>query len=197
LWTIKDRGGLAIVQEPDEAAYPSMPRNALQYVAVDYRVRIAVMGKLLPQLVDAAVEDKEGVMSDKLQIETQIARAENPLAAGVMTLGPLSPYTCPECKGVLLQLQDGNLLRFRCHTGHAYSVDSLLAAIGESIEQALWQTVRTLEEQMLLLRHLGKHAHDRGDEVLAHRLDVKAQNTQDQVQIVRQLAIRKINGEVL
>jgi two-component system chemotaxis response regulator CheB len=197
LWTIKDRGGLAIVQEPDEAAYPSMPRSALQYVAVDYRVRMAEMGKLLPQLVGAAVEDKEGMVSDKLQIETQIAREENPLAAGVMSLGPPSPYTCPECKGVLLQLQDGHLLRFRCHTGHAYSVESLLAGIGESIEQALWQTVRTLEEQMLLLRHLGKHARSQRDEALAHRLEIKAQNTEDQVQIVRQLAIRKINGEVL
>lgn len=197
LWAIKDRGGLAIVQEPSTAAYPSMPLSALQYVTVDYRVTIAEMGKLLPRLVDVAVEEREGsTMSDKLQVETRIAREENPLQAGVMSLGPLSPYTCPECSGVLVQLQDGNLVRFRCHTGHAYSVDTLLAGITESIEKTLWNTVRSLEEHMLLLRHLGEHARTQQDQTLAHRLDVKAQSAEDQVQIVRQLAMRQLNGDV-
>jgi len=196
LWAIKDRGGLAIVQEPSEAAYPSMPLNALQYVEVDYRLKIAEMARLLPQLVSAVVEVKEALpVSDKMEIETRIACEDNPLDAGVMTLGPLSPYTCPECSGVLMQLQDGNLLRFRCHTGHAYSVESLLAGINESIDKTLWNTVRSLEEHMLLLRHLGEHARAHQDETLARRLDVKAQNAQDQVQIVRQLVVRPVNGD--
>ena len=200
LWAIKDRGGLAIVQEPGEAAYPSMPLSALQYVAVDHRVTIAEMAKLLPQLVSAVVAEKEAVavpdnLQDKLQIETRIAREDNPLDAGVMTLGPLSPYTCPECNGVLVQLQEGNLLRFRCHTGHAYSLESLLAGIHESIDKTLWNTVRTLEEHMMLLRHLREHARAQQDAALAHRLDVKAQNAEDQVQIVRQLVIRQVNGD--
>lgn len=197
LWAIKDRGGLAIVQEPAEATYPSMPLSALQYVAVDYRVTIAEMATLLPQLVSTTVEEKkEAVMSDKMEIETQIAGEANPLAAGVMQLGPLSPYTCPECSGVLMQLQEGNLLRFRCHTGHAYSLETLLAGIHESIDKTLWGTVRALEEHMLLLRHLGEHAHTQQNEALAHRLSLKAQNAEDQVQIVRQLVTRQTNGEL-
>ena len=178
LWAIKDRGGLAIVQEPSEAAYPSMPLSALQHVAVDHRVTIAEMARLLPQLVTAVVAEKEDVgvpdkLQDKLEIETRIAREDNPLESGVMTLGPLSPYTCPECNGVLVQLQEGNLLRFRCHTGHAYSLESLLAGIHESIDKTLWNTVRTLEEHMLLLRHLGEHAREQQDAALAHRLDAQ------------------------
>jgi two-component system chemotaxis response regulator CheB len=197
LWAIKDRGGMAIVQEPGEAAYPSMPLSALQYVEVDHRVTIAEMGALLPQLVSAVVEEKEPVaVPDKMEIETRIAREDNPLEAGVMTLGPLSPYTCPECSGVLMQLQEGNLLRFRCHTGHAYSLESLLAGIHESIDKTLWNTIRALEEHMLLLRHLREHARAQQDAALAHRLDVKAQNAEDQVQIVRQLVIRQVNGDL-
>ena len=197
LWAIKDRCGLAIVQEPGEAAYPSMPLSALQYVEVDHRVTIAEMARLLPQLVSAVVAEKEAMaVPDKMEIETRIAREDNPLEAGVMTLGPLSPYTCPECNGVLVQLQEGNLLRFRCHTGHAYSLESLLAGIHESIDKTLWNTVRTLEEHMLLLRHLREHARAQQDEALAHRLDVKAQNAEDQVQIVRQLVIRQVNGDL-
>lgn len=225
LWAIKERGGLAVVQEPNEALNPSMPLNALKYVHVDYRLPVAEIAQVLTRLVgepvpegaapvpdasqpdaqapdapqpkdaqpkDAQPQDTE---SDALQIETKIALEDNPLAAGVMTLGPLSPYTCPECSGVLMQLKEGGILRFRCHTGHAYSVESLLASIGESIEKTLWNTVRVLEENMLLLRHLGRHAADQRDNALARRLALKAQIAEDQVQIVRQLALRTRDTE--
>lgn len=206
LWAIKDRGGLAIVQEPGEAINPSMPLNALRYVRVDHRLPVAGIAQALTRLVDEGVTERGAApvpdasqpdfsqpdtkQPDALQIETTIALEGNPLEAGVMQLGPLSPYTCPECSGVLMQLQEGGILRFRCHTGHAYSVESLLAGIGESIEKTLWNTVRVLEENMLLLRHLGSHAADQQDEGLARRLGFKAQAAEDQVQIVRQLALR-------
>lgn len=51
LWEIKRRGGLALVQAPQEAAYPAMPQSALQQVAVDYCVPIAQMAPLLQRLV--------------------------------------------------------------------------------------------------------------------------------------------------
>jgi two-component system chemotaxis response regulator CheB len=206
LWAIKDRGGVAIVQEPTEALYASMPLSALKFVRVDYRLPVVEIARLLDRLTREAVADKGAVaMSeamqpgaippdaarpDALQIETEIALEANPLAAGVMTLGPPSPYTCPECNGVLMQLQEDGILRFRCHTGHAYSVGTLLAGISDSIEKTLWNAVRTLEENMLLLRHLGHHAEGQHDETLARRLALKAQIAEDQVQIMRQLAQR-------
>lgn len=196
LWAIKDRGGLAVVQDPTEAAYPSMPLHALKYVQVDYRLGAAEIGKLLPRLVGEPLRasvgaEGEAPVSDKLEIEAKIAMGDQPIQAGVMQLGPLTPYTCPECSGVLMQLQDGNLLRFRCHTGHAYSMGSLLAAINESIEQTLWGTVRVLEEHMLLLQHLSRHAGESEDQDLTRRLSFKAQTAEDKVQIVRQLALRQ------
>jgi two-component system, chemotaxis family, protein-glutamate methylesterase/glutaminase len=128
-----------------------------------------------------------------------------------MQLGPLTPFTCPECSGVLVQLQEGNLLRFRCHTGHAFTMDSLLEAINESIENTLWSTVRALEEHMLLLRHFARHAQenteehaqdhaventgDHTDQELARRLSFKAQTAEDKAQIVRQLALRQSSEE--
>jgi two-component system chemotaxis response regulator CheB len=58
---------------------------------------------------------------------------------------------------VLLQIKEGSLSRFRCHTGHAYSVDSLLADITDKINDALWNSIRAFEERELFLRHMAEH----------------------------------------
>ena len=87
-------------------------------------------------------------------METQIAREDHALARSIMDLGPVSPYSCPECQGVLVQLQDGDFVRLRCHMGHAYSLSTLLTAVTESLENSLWSTLRVIDERVLLLRHL-------------------------------------------
>jgi two-component system, chemotaxis family, protein-glutamate methylesterase/glutaminase len=56
------------------------------------------------------------------------------LHVGVADLGEPSLFTCPECHGILLRLKAGGGLRFRCHTGHAYTADALLAELTESVE---------------------------------------------------------------
>jgi two-component system chemotaxis response regulator CheB len=76
-----------------------------------------------------------------------------------MEMGELSPYTCPECHGVLVQIREGNRLRFRCHTGHAYSLNVLLAEVTKSIEAALWNAARVLDEGEMLLSHVQGHLH--------------------------------------
>jgi two-component system chemotaxis response regulator CheB len=157
LWTVKDRGGLAVVQEPAEAPYASMPESALQHVVVDYRVGVVAMGALLTRLVAEPLRSEGDVrMTEMLEIENRIALGDPALASGVLGLGTPSLYTCPECHGVLLQMQAGPRVRFRCHTGHAYTLASLLAEVNESVEAALWNTVRVLEEKVLLLRHLAQ-----------------------------------------
>ena len=155
LWSIKDRGGLAVVQEPNEAPYASMPESALKHVVVDYRVPVTTMGSLLTRLV-TELRPREGdtPMTEMLAIENKIAWGDPALPSGVLGLGTPSLYTCPECHGVLLQVQAGPVVRFRCHTGHAYTLASLLAEVNESVEATLWSTVRVLEEKVLLLHHL-------------------------------------------
>jgi len=53
---------------------------------------------------------------------------------------------------------EGGLLRFRCHVGHAFGVDSLLAEQSESLEAALWASVRALEETAQLADRLALSA---------------------------------------
>jgi two-component system chemotaxis response regulator CheB len=189
LWTIKDRGGLAIVQEPAEATVSSMPESALAAVEVDYRVPIAEMATLLVRLTaETVTETRVTAMEEqrKTAIETRIAAQKPALGQGVLTLGKPSLYACPDCHGVLLTITDGDIVRYRCHTGHAHSADSLLATITEQVEDALWNAIRGVEESILLLNSLGDHYADKNQPKLAAQYFKKAQEAESRAAIMRQ-----------
>jgi two-component system, chemotaxis family, protein-glutamate methylesterase/glutaminase len=175
LWAIKQLGGRAVVQSPDDALFPAMPQSALAHVRVDYALPVAEMPALLTRLTTEIVaEAADSGVAPEVEVEVKIAKEENPLDSGLGGIAEPSVYACPECHGVLLQLKEGNRVRFRCHTGHAYSTEALLAEIGEAIEQALWNAIRAFEEGELLMRRMGEHvkAHGDGDaRILVGRAD--------------------------
>jgi hypothetical protein len=103
---------------------------------------------------------------------------------------PLSP-TCPECHGVLVQLQDGRFTRFRCHTGHTYSLSYLLADVTQSLEHFLWSTVRTMEESILLLRHLAQYARDQQATQMAEVAERQVRDAERSTQRIRDLVRRQ------
>ncbi|MET0398217.1 MAG: chemotaxis protein CheB [Longimicrobiaceae bacterium] len=192
LWAVKRRGGAALVQDPEEATYPSMPRSAIRYVEVDEVAPVAALAPLLTRLVGepprAAVVAEP---SAEMEIETRIAVEENALRAGVLDLGPFTPYTCPECHGVLVSLGEGGVPRFRCHTGHAFSLDSLLAAVTTSMEDTLWGAVRSMEEGILLLEHVARHARENTPKgVGAEAFERRARETVGVAEMVREAAMR-------
>ncbi|NIJ52960.1 chemotaxis protein CheB [Dyadobacter arcticus] len=57
LWSIKRFGGVTIIQNPQDALYPDMPRNVLEYVDVDHNLPLADIGALLNKLIDQPVVD--------------------------------------------------------------------------------------------------------------------------------------------
>ena len=167
LWSIKRLGGIAIVQEPNQAAYPSMPRSALEYVEADYQVPSTEIASLLIQLTEEQHEQAEvignGVNEDanRMAIETQIAAGMNLPEKTILGLGELSQFTCPECQGSLVRIKEGGLLRFRCHTGHGFSADALLEGLMETVGGLIWQTTRGFQEATMLLDHIGQHLRER------------------------------------
>ncbi|MGI4737109.1 MAG: hypothetical protein ACRYG7_18215, partial [Janthinobacterium lividum] len=178
-----------IVQEPTEAAVSSMPESALAAVDVDYRVPMAEMAPLLVRLTAETVTEASEIPMEeqrKTAIETRIAAQKPALQQGVLTLGTLTPYACPDCHGVLLAITDGDIIRYRCHTGHAHSADSLLATITEQIEDTLWNAIRGVEESILLLNNLGDHYADKNQPKLAALYFKKAQEAESRAEIVRQ-----------
>jgi two-component system chemotaxis response regulator CheB len=181
LYAVKEQGGLAVVQDLFNALHASMPMQAMKAVAVDLCVPIAEMGALLVHLTNSAVEQEGGhLVSEQRDIEVKVAREDNSFESGIMKLGKLSPYTCPECHGILLQLKEGNLIRFRCHTGHAYSLNSLLAEVTESIETSLWNKLRGIEESEMLISHMVEHLCE------ANRFLQKAKEARRRANLVKQ-----------
>lgn len=194
LWAVKQLGGTAVVQDPHDAIAPSMPRNALERVAVDHCVPLSQIPELLVHLTTDTTDRGAIDMPKHIGIEVDIAKADaDALQAGVLELGDASKFACPECHGVLLELKEENRIRFRCHTGHAYSPDSLMAEINVAVEEALWNAVRSVQESALLMEHLAHHAASEHGEVAAEGLRLSAEKAKRRAELVRQAVLEHSN----
>jgi two-component system, chemotaxis family, protein-glutamate methylesterase/glutaminase len=184
LGAIKAAGGLAIVQSPGDAAVPDMPRNALEYVAVDYALPAAEIAGLLVQLVgtgaSAAHEAQEAL--SPIEAPADHPNPPNPMEGHQPELAPVS---CPDCHGSLWEFLDGELVRYQCRIGHSYSRQSLFAAHDESVERALWAGVRALEENAVLARRLWQEAQDRGHLHSARHYGQRLVRTEESIRVLR------------
>jgi two-component system chemotaxis response regulator CheB len=192
LAAIKSLGGCAIVQDPMEAVFPSMPQHALDHVDVDYVLPLAQIAPTLVRLTSVPLERTAPTeVPERIQVEVNIAMEQNPFDAGLERIGKPSEFACPECHGVLLELKDGTRTKFRCHTGHAYSIASLLAAISEGIEDSLWGAVRALEEGQLLMMRMAEHVKANHNSADAQQLIDRANEARNQSEAIRKLVMRR------
>lgn len=150
LVALKRCGGICIVQQPADAEYPDMPTNALNQVEADYCVSIQEMGALLSRLVYRKIARRKPVPRDIIR-ESEIAERVLSDLDAVNSLGHQVPFNCPGCGGVLWKVGAGNSLRYRCHTGHAYTAQVLLAEQTKKIEETMWTALRMFEERRNLL----------------------------------------------
>ncbi len=152
---IKRCGGTCIVQDPDEAEYPAMPKNALNNVEVDHCLPISEMGALLYKIIPQKLRKNKPVPKDVL-IEATIAERVLSDLSSVNKVGGQVPFNCPGCGGVLWKVEKDINPRFRCHTGHAYTAASLLAEQTKKIEETMWTALRMFEERKNLLTEMAR-----------------------------------------
>jgi two-component system chemotaxis response regulator CheB len=158
LAAVKMRGGLALVQDPASATFASMPQSAIDNVAVDHVLSIPLLATLLPKLVAEDVPDEVEPPSAVTEAQSEVAFFDPHAAERAHETGAPSAFSCPDCHGVLWQLNEGELLRYRCRTGHAYSEQALLAQQSESLEEALWVAYRALRERAALAHRMAARA---------------------------------------
>lgn len=192
LVAIKQRGGLAIVQDPAAAVEPAMPQNALDRLDVDYCVQVGELGELLARLVEQPAPP-ERPAADALRREVDINRGED-LLENLEAIAQPAGLSCPDCGGGLWEVKDSPQLRYRCHTGHAFSAGSLERAQADAGETALRGGVRALQERAILLRRMAAVAQATGDGAQAEAARREADQLQEQVRELRRLT-SSVRGE--
>ena len=168
---IKSHGGVAVVQDPEDALYPGMPSSAISQVAVDAIAPAALVADAIAALVNGTPLPDD-------------VRASDP------TVGPPSvvkqlTLVCPECGGVLSERREESVLQWSCHVGHLYSFDSLAEAQGGAVEAALWTALRSLEDRAALMRRLAEHSELQGRPRSSEMFGRQAEHAQRQADLVR------------
>jgi len=155
LIAIQRCGGISIIQDPADADYPDMPKNALNQMRPDYCIPIVEIGGVLSTLMTRKPKKQPPIPEDILK-EVKIAERVLSDLPSVNALGDQVPFNCPGCGGVLWKMDKGPDLRYRCHTGHAYTAATLLAEQTIKIEETMWTALRMFEERKNLLTTIAK-----------------------------------------
>jgi two-component system chemotaxis response regulator CheB len=186
LHAIKECGGLAVVQDPQDAKDPGMPSAALQSVPVDHCEPLERIAPLLLQRVrEPAPTAAEPPPSLRHEHLAGLGR-ENALDE-LRQAGAPSMLACPVCKGTLWEIHASHPPRYRCHTGYAFSPHSLAAAQEEATEDALWAALRALQEKEALLRKIAALDRSAGDEAHALTAEAEAGQLRQQTDMLRKL----------
>ena len=148
-------GGRVLVQAPDTADYPGMPRAALRAVPEAEAVPLERIAGRMAELAGTPC-GAPGEIPWQIGLEVKIASLEGASMENEDRLGELSPYNCPDCNGVLWRIEDGPMRRFRCHTGHAYTETALSAAQEEALDRSLFDSLRAHKGRMHLLREMAE-----------------------------------------
>jgi two-component system, chemotaxis family, protein-glutamate methylesterase/glutaminase len=191
LLAIKEHGGIAIAQDPEEALYDGMPRSAIQHVALDVVLPVDRMADWILQ-VDDQHRIPEDVRAADNPGETHVRVAAVPSVTEAK--GDGTRFTCPDCGGVLFEHREGDLERFECSVGHVYSIDSLAAAQAEGLENALWAAVRTLEDRVALLGRITARAGRSEHHHSARAFEAQARELAERARVIR-AAIERVSPD--
>jgi two-component system chemotaxis response regulator CheB len=174
LAAIKRRGGVALVQDPDDAVFPGMPRSALDMVPVDATAAADRLADLVAELAHAR-SDLRG---------TAVAPEDPPES------GPLMRFVCPDCGGTLEEVRQNGIPVFGCHVGHQYSMAGIFDEQGGQVEKAMWTAIRSLEDRGILLRRLSRSSHDQGHARSAQLWRSRADEADRKVRMLREVLER-------
>jgi two-component system chemotaxis response regulator CheB len=156
---IQTRGGAVVIQDPNEARFSGMPRNALERVKPDYVLPVAEIAPLLTKLTrrggdHPSTPGGNGTVTPD-PIPTAPSDAVSP-APHEKRGNAASGFTCPNCHGSVWEIDDGGLPRIECRVGHAFSVDAFLGEQAIALEDAIWSAINALEERGMSLRRFAE-----------------------------------------
>jgi two-component system chemotaxis response regulator CheB len=129
----------------------------------------------------------EFMRPESMKTEIEFAKMDRDIT-DMSSLGKLSPFTCVP-RGALGTTRRRHS-QYRCHTGHAFSKDSLLVEQTNGIEDALYSALRAVEEKATALRRLGERSAGRSDAMMTDYQN-RARELDGTAEVLRQVLASK------
>jgi two-component system chemotaxis response regulator CheB len=187
LLAIQQCGGITMVQDPTDAQYPDMPRNAIAAVQeVDYQLPVAQMADAIVKITQTP-NRKTLAIPDNIKTEALVSERIFSDVSGTETLGSLIPMSCPECSGPLWQIDIDAVQRYRCHVGHSFTAKTLLNSQDETLEKTLWAAMRMMEERSRLSLSMAENETRKGRHKSAAILYERAKESKTHAQVLKNL----------
>jgi two-component system chemotaxis response regulator CheB len=182
LQEIKRQGGLAVVQQPEDAQVSAMPSSAIRHVKVDHVIPAGEMGSLIARLTggNSARANRRRLHAKGHRAAERSAKLEPERPSGI---------ACPECGGVLREEHEGDIESFRCHVGHGFTTDALNSEHTRRVEAALWTALRSLEESVELRRRLAESARTRRLDAIASGFDRVRRDAERRADVIRRVLL--------
>ena len=191
LWTVRHAGGITVVQDPRDAAFPEMPLAALNRAKPNHIARLAEMPALLERLVREPAGAPKPVPRS-IRYEVEIARNGGEHMDTMDAIGRPSVLACPDCGGVMWEIDEDGMQRYRCHVGHTYAPEVMSIALDESLRRALAVALRVLEDRVALARKLRQQALASNHRLLAETWAGKAREFEREMEVIRS-SIRRMD----
>ena len=192
---VKDRGGLAVVQEPADSIFPNMPGAALLAVAVDACAPAAEIPRILVDMVRSPGPPAEPPLESDTPEEERwmVERAKE--KEGTAHAPAPTILTCPDCGGVLFELPEKKPLHYRCHVGHVFSGDSLSSGQKAVLEEALWSAVRMFQERVFLSNRIIANAESKGLHAVAESFRERVRKSRVSAKLIEELLLEHGEGK--
>jgi two-component system, chemotaxis family, protein-glutamate methylesterase/glutaminase len=181
LFAVKARGGATLVQTPQEALVPDVPRQALKFVEVDYSLPLQ---ELASKLVELAREGEEPARPFRMNGEILDRQTDKEGAEFV-------PVACPECDGPLFETRQGDFSHFACFVGHTYSPQSLSQAHADALERALWKALRGMNERLEMHRRITERGPaNESEKGIVRRFGESVEQIEKDIKLLREILER-------
>ncbi len=190
LWAVSRCGGVSVVQHPDDAAFPDMPENALRMIEPDHVARLKDMAALIENIVHQPAGGQVRIPQE-IKLEVEIAKGGRANMDNMDRIGRRSLLACPDCHGVMWEIDEGGLTRYRCHVGHTYTAELMDIAVDENLHRALASALRALEEKVVLARKLQKQAAEHGHHLMQNIWTERIRDYEHELTVVRD-AVRRM-----
>ena len=188
MWAIRNRGGLVVVQDPDDCLYAEMPQSVMATVTPDHVAPASELGALLGRLCREEFRaPTPAPPSELIKAETNLALLEEGAMNSAERPGAAAGFSCPDCGGTLFEIEEGSVSRYRCRVRHAWTTKGLLGEQTVQLDAALWIALRTLEEKAALAVQLAERALLRGSSLTASRFEEQATDAREAASRIRQL----------